>query len=120
MPTAAADPEGRDHTAIVQTAIKDVETTQAADIDRVLKAAQEASADEVSEVLDDAICEMKGYFGSLEANSVSDAEAEGALSTVESWITDNVSNGSLEERIAGALTMVNADQLVESLNKVPA
>lgn len=95
---------------IVQTAIRDVEADQAGDIATIRDLiAGGASADDV---LDDAISEMKGYFGSLEANrAANDIEAEYAIAEVEAWITNNVSNAETDKRIAGALTIRNVDEL---------
>lgn len=47
---------------------------------------------------------MKGFLSSAAANDSSDDESdqEDALSTAESWVTDNCSSGGVEEDVAMA------------------
>lgn len=104
-----------DQLSIVQAAVAEVGATKQQAIADIRSACALATGHD--EILDDAIAEMKSYFGAIAANGVSDAEAEYAIAEVESWITDNVSNGSLDQRIAGALTIRDAAGLADALKE---
>lgn len=70
-----------------------------------LETAIEVHLDEVEEVLDDYAEELKSSLGAAAANEVGEDEnaQESAISEAEEWVTDNVSNGTLEDRIAAVL-----------------
>lgn len=70
-----------------------------------LETALEEHLDKVSEVLDDYAADLESALGADAANEVGDAEdaQESAIAEAEEWVTDNVSNGSLEDRIAAVL-----------------
>lgn len=55
---------------------------------------------DLGDILDDFAADAKSELGAEAANSVSDAEAEEAIEIAEKWVTDNVSNGTAERRIA--------------------
>lgn len=67
--------------------------------------------DEVDEVLDDYSADLKSVLGADAANAIaSDAEeaADAAIAEAEAWVTDNVSNSSIEDRIAAVLWLEGA------------
>jgi hypothetical protein len=70
-----------------------------------LKTAIEERLDEVDGVLDDYAADLKTSLGADAANNAGDDEVaqESAISEVGEWVSDNVSNGSLEDRIAVVL-----------------
>lgn len=59
--------------------------------------------DAVEEMMDDVAADLKGEIGAMAANNVSDFAAESAISDVERWITDNIANASLDERVVAVL-----------------
>lgn len=70
-----------------------------------LETAIEEHLDEVAEVLDDYAADLKSSLGADAANESGDDEdaQESAITAAEKWVTDNVSNSSLEDRIAAVL-----------------
>lgn len=65
------------------------------------------SSDLWDERLDDYAASLKDQFAANAANGSSndDSEQEDAMADVESWITDNISNGSTADRLAAVLWM---------------
>lgn len=59
----------------------------------------------LEEFLDDFAADLKSTLGAEAANAAGDNEdaQETALAAAEAWVTDNVSNGSLDARIAAVL-----------------
>lgn len=64
----------------------------------------------LSELLDDAAFELKGEIGALLANQVDESEAEGVIAAVERWVASEISNSTLERRIAGLLWLRGAKE----------
>jgi len=70
-----------------------------------LEAVVQDCLDEVGDLLDDCAADLKSSLGADAANGAGDDETaqECAIAAAEAWVTDNVSNGSLSDRIAGVL-----------------
>lgn len=97
----------------LETDIKVIEDDDQLLITRIRdRLAGRADADDL---LDDELAEVKSHFGAKAANDVSDVEAEGAIAEVEQWIADNVSNGSIERRIAGVMLIRCPNDLLKEL-----
>ncbi len=75
------------------------------------------SHEDVAEYLDDAIADTKSHYGMIAANLVSTNRAqENAISAVEEWVTDNISNCAIETRIANVFAGYDALQVIKELD----
>ena len=77
---------------------------------RTLADRLDGGADDLSETVDDIVCDIKGDLGAKAANSASDDDAEYAIAAAERWVTDNVSNSTSDRRIAGVYAHLGLDQ----------
>lgn len=100
-----------DYIALARDAVADIEEREAPAVSAVARLIAMHESD-LRDAVDDKIAEMKGYFGSLAANQVDDAEASAATAGVEQWITDNISNGSPGKQAAGILTMFQVENVL--------
>lgn len=77
-----------------------------------LVAAAEDYVDELGELLDDIAADLKSSLGADAANGAGADEnsQEKAIFEAEIWVTDNVSNSSLDDRIAGVLWYLGTDE----------
>ena len=95
----------------LQSSIIQIEADQPAVIAKLCDCL--AGRTHADDLLDEQIAEVKSHFGAKAANTVSDAEADGAIAEVEQWVTDNISNRTIERRVAGALTVRSARELLD-------
>lgn len=73
---------------------------------------------EMDEYLDDCASEIKGRLGSDAANQVgTEEDQETAITVAEEWITDNISNRGMSERIAAAIMEQGFDGLHQIMLK---
>lgn len=61
--------------------------------------------------IDDQIADLKDHVAARCANAVSDQEADAAIDRATERFTDDVSNASLERRVAALLTVMGADEI---------
>lgn len=83
----------------------------------------ETHLETLDELLDDYAGELKSSLGANAANEAGeDKDAqESAIAEAEEWVTDNVSNGSIEDRIAAVLWVEGCEAGVATLrNKLPS
>lgn len=84
-----------------------------------LESAIEDHRGEVDEVLDDYAEDLKSSVGADAANAAGEDEdaQETAITYAEDWVTDHVSNGSLEDRIAAVLWLEGCEAGEATLRK---
>lgn len=65
----------------------------------------DASTDEVTELLDDAADRMKAMLGGNSANEAGElpSDQDNAIEAAERWVAENISNATLEDRVAALL-----------------
>lgn len=73
-----------------------------------IRAAAQADGDDV---LDDQLADLKDRISADAANMVSDEDADEALESASRRFTDDVSNASLEKRVAALLTVMDGDEI---------
>lgn len=88
----------RNHALVIRTVV-----------DRLANA-EDDSAVELQETIDDAIDEIKGKASTIAANQVDDDDADTVIDTVERWIADNVSNAGHETQVAFILANLGTEE----------
>jgi hypothetical protein len=91
--------------------VDEAAATRTAEITDVTTRIRVGSGSDGDDEIDDQIADLKDEVATRCANAVSDGEAENAIDTACASFTDDVSNASLERRVAALLTVMDAAEI---------
>lgn len=91
--------------------VEGIARDRADEIEVIATRIRAASGADGDDDVDDRIADLKDHISARCANTVSDEEADAALDRASERFTDDVSNASLERRIAALLTVTPADEI---------
>lgn len=91
--------------------VDEAAATRSAEVTDVATRIRVASGSDGDDEIDDQIADLRDRVAADCANAVSDEEADAAIDRATERFTDDVSNASLERRIAALLTVMGADEI---------
>lgn len=101
----------------IRSRMSDIKGSQAEEISSLSSILLSMDPVEAEELLDQELDNLKGFYAAQAANHGKDAEAEQNINMVEYWISENVANQSLEDRVAAALIINDSRTLQNSWSR---